>query len=134
MQQRFVDPGRARWGAEVTTARPARRLGVARQVLFTGYVQPDKRNLFLRASDLLALTKPHPGENFGNVAVEAMLAGVPVVVSEHVGICREVQEDGSGLVVPLTIEAVSRALMEMLADPEKLRAMDRRRRRRPPSL
>ena len=100
----------------------ARRLGVARQVLFTGYVQPDKRNLFLRASDLLALTT-HPGENFGDVAVEAMLAGVPVVVSEHVGICREVQEDGSGLVVPLTIEAVSRALMEMLADPEKLRAM-----------
>lgn len=109
-------------GQKEQLVRLVQRLGLARQVLFTGYVHPDKRNLFLRAADLFALTT-YPGENFGNAAVEAMLAGVPVLVSEHVGICREVAADGAGRVVPLKVEAVAQALQQMLANPEELQVM-----------
>jgi len=109
-------------GQKEQLERLAQRLGFARQVLFTGYVHPDKRNMFLRAADIFALTT-YPGENFGNAAVEAMLAGVPVLVSEHVGICREVAEDGAGRVVPLKVEAVAQALQQMLSDQGKLQAM-----------
>lgn len=103
----------------------AQRLGVAQQVWFPGYVAPQKRNLFLRSADIFSLAT-YPGENFGNAAVEAMLAGVPVLVSEQVGICREVAADGAGVVVPLTVEAIARALQGMLADPEGLKAMGER--------
>jgi glycosyltransferase involved in cell wall biosynthesis len=112
-------------GREGKLKKSAEHLGVANRVLFPGYVPPEKRNLYLRAADLSVLAT-HPGENFGNAAVEAMLAGVPVLVSEHVGICREVAADGAGVVVPLKVEAIAEALKRMLSDPEGLREMGRR--------
>jgi len=112
-------------GEENKLKRDAKRLGVAGRVRFPGFISPEKRNLYLRAADLCALVT-HPGENFGNAAVEAMLGGVPVLVSEHVGICREVAADGAGVVVPLSVEAISGALHNMLADPEGLGEMGRR--------
>jgi len=109
-------------GEESKLKEMARLMGVSSQVSFPGYIPPEKRNLYLKAADMLALTT-HSGENFGNVAVEAMLAGVPVLVSEHVGICREVQADGAGMVVPLESRAIAGAIEQMLADKEGLRAM-----------
>ncbi|MGA9753779.1 MAG: glycosyltransferase family 4 protein, partial [Desulfobaccales bacterium] len=70
---------------------------------------------------LLVLTSED--ENFGNAAVEAMLSGVPVLVSDHVGICREILADGAGVVVPIEVEAVAGALVKLLSDPEGLRVM-----------
>jgi glycosyltransferase involved in cell wall biosynthesis len=112
-------------GEEDNLKKEAEKSGVASRVLFPGYITPDKRNLYLRAADLCALVT-HPGENFGNAAVEAMLAGVPVLVSEHVGICREVEADGAGAVVPLEVEAIAGALQRMLSDAGGLRQMGRR--------
>lgn len=62
-----------------------------------------------RISDLLALVSYT--ENFGYVAVEAMAAKVPVLLSENVGVCDAVREDGPGLVVPVDEEAIANALM-----------------------
>ena len=108
-------------GVEKPLRRLAKTLGLNSRIQFLGPVGRERVKDILAATDILALISRH--ENFGNAAVEAMLAGVPVLVSEHVGICREVREDRAGVVVPLTIEAVSRALREMLTDPEKLRTM-----------
>jgi glycosyltransferase involved in cell wall biosynthesis len=96
--------------------------GISSQVSFPGYIPPEKRNIYLRAADVFVLAT-HSGENFGNAAVEAMLAGVPVLLSEHVGICREVQADGAGMVVPLEVGAIAGALEQMLSDNEGLRTM-----------
>jgi glycosyltransferase involved in cell wall biosynthesis len=108
-------------GAERSLKRLALHYGHKPQLKFMGPVDPEARLNLLAASDLLVLVSQH--ENFGNAAVEAMLAGVPVLLSEQVGICREVAADGAGVVVPLTVEAVSDGLVNMLADPEKLAAM-----------
>ena len=62
-------------------------------------------------------------ENFGYAAVEAMAAGVPVLISENVGICDAVRENGAGLVVPVNEDAIANALIEMLSNPERLKAM-----------
>lgn len=111
-------------GAESSLRRLAESNGLNSQVRFLGPVDADARRTLLAASDLLALVSSN--ENFGNAAVEAMLAGVPVLVSEHVGICREVAADGAGVVVPLQVEAIADALKRMLSDPEGLREMGRR--------
>jgi len=97
------------------------KLGIKDKVVFIGPVgNYQKMNLFA-ASDLLTLVSWT--ENFGYAAVEAMAAGIPVLVSENVGICDAVKEDGAGLVVPVDEDAIASALIEMLSDSEKLKEM-----------
>jgi glycosyltransferase involved in cell wall biosynthesis len=111
------------FGEEQNLKKLALTLGISPQVLFTGYVPPESRNALFASVDLLALTSP--GENFGNAAAEAMLAGVPVLVSEHVGISREVAADGAGVVTSLEVGAISQALADMLSNTDRLAAMGR---------
>jgi glycosyltransferase involved in cell wall biosynthesis len=109
-------------GEEVKLKGIAKELGIAEAVHFPGYIPPGDRHLYWAAADLFGLVT-YPGENFGNAAVEAMLSGVPVLVSEHVGISREVLQDGSGVVVPLEVHSIAAALVSMLRDPARLQAM-----------
>jgi glycosyltransferase involved in cell wall biosynthesis len=111
-------------GAESDLRKFAGSLGLNSRVRFLGQVDGEGRRKILAACDLFTLVSQD--ENFGNAAVEAMLAGVPVLLSEHVGICREVAADGAGVVVPLKVEAIAEALKRMLSDPEGLREMGRR--------
>jgi UDP-glucose:(heptosyl)LPS alpha-1,3-glucosyltransferase len=57
---------------------------------------------FLLAADLLV----HPArtENTGTVLIEAMAAGLPVVVTENCGYAFHVQEADSGRIVPMPFE------------------------------
>lgn len=57
----------------------AASLGVAEQVVFTGFVQEAHKADHLRLADVFAL--PGKGEGFGIVYLEAMACGVPVVGS-----------------------------------------------------
>lgn len=100
----------------------ANKLNLADHVVFPGYFPPEKRNTLLVAVDIMALTS-HPGENFGISALEGMLAGVPVLLSNNVGFYREVLADQAGLATPLTVDAVSQGLAQMLSDPKKLKSM-----------
>ena len=67
---------------------------------------------FLLAADLLV----HPArtENTGTVLIEAMAAGLPVVVTENCGYAFHVQEADSGRIVPMPFE--QKALDTALAD------------------
>jgi glycosyltransferase involved in cell wall biosynthesis len=107
-------------GAAASLRHLAKDLGIAARVRFLGEINPHQRDSLFAASDLLSLVSTH--ENFGYAAVEAMLAGLPVLVSEQVGISREVLADGAGLVVPLEVEAIARALAQLLADRDQLKA------------
>jgi glycosyltransferase involved in cell wall biosynthesis len=73
----------------------ARELGIADRVLFLGQV-PDARRYF-RAFDAFALSSDH--EPFGMVLLEAMAAGVPLLVTACGG-AKEVVE-GVGILFPL---------------------------------
>jgi len=106
------------FGVEASLREMVTEMGLSTKVRFLGYVPPARRNALFSTADVLVLAT-RPGENFGNAAVEAMFAGVPVLLSDNVGISLEVAADGSGLVVPLREEAVAAALLEMLGDGEK---------------
>lgn len=99
-------------------------LELQNKVTFIDYISPKERNIFLSATDLFVLPA-YEGENFGNAAVEAMAAGVPVLVSENVGICDAVREDGAGLVVPVDENAIANALSEMISNPTRLKEMSK---------
>ena len=110
-------------GVQSSLEHLVKELRIEAKVRFLGAIDPQERGRLFAASNILALVSAN--ENFGYTAVEAMLAGIPVLVSEHVGICQEVLADGAGMVVPLKVEAIAGALTEMLADPAKLKVMGR---------
>lgn len=98
------------------------RLGLANKVFFPGFIHPSKRAHLFAASDLFALPA-HQGENFGNAVVEAMAAGLPVLVSDQVGISQDIQEDQAGRVVGVDKHKITEALGLMLSDPDRLDRM-----------
>jgi glycosyltransferase involved in cell wall biosynthesis len=93
-------------------ARRAERLAIRPQVVFAGH-RPDVADM-LGAMDILVHASL--AESFGNVILEALAAGLPVV-STAVGIVPEVLRDGvNGLVVPVRQpDCLRRALETMLA-------------------
>ena len=91
------------------------RLGVAARVRFPGPVHGDAKWQLLESADVFVL--PSHSENFGNAVLEAMAAGVPVVVTPSVGLAAAIASAGAGLVVEGTPEAIATAICDLLADP-----------------
>lgn len=96
-------------------ARRASELGVADSVRFLG-----RRVEFveeLRHADAFLL--PSETESFGVAALEALSAGIPVF-AYRVGGLPEVVVDGVGrLVEPFDVDALARAVVEVVGDPER---------------
>jgi glycosyltransferase involved in cell wall biosynthesis len=99
-------------------------LGLESSVIWAGFLQGEaKREAFAQA-DLFVL--PSYSENFGVAVVEAMGTGLPVVVSDQVGIHREIANAGAGLVTGCTVDELEAALMRCLDDATLRAAMARR--------
>ena len=110
----------------------ARNFDVERRVFFTGPLYGDDKKSALADADVFAL--PSYSENFGVAVVEAMAAGLPVVISDQVGIHTEVARVGAGAVVACESGELSGALVRLLKD-ERMRVEmgrngQKRRRRR----
>jgi glycosyltransferase involved in cell wall biosynthesis len=82
-------------------------------VTLTGYVAGDTKAALLQAADLFVL--PSYYENFGISVAEAMLAGVPVVISDQVHIWNTIQQTDSGWICECTVESVTAQLKAALA-------------------
>ncbi|MCL6633325.1 MAG: DUF1957 domain-containing protein [Alicyclobacillus herbarius] len=75
--------------------RLAIQLGVHERVRFTGFVSDEDRNQLLNQADVAVF--PSLYEPFGIVALEAMAAAIPVVVSDVGGLTDIVQHGQNGL-------------------------------------
>ncbi|MBV8553065.1 MAG: glycosyltransferase [Acidobacteriaceae bacterium] len=93
----------------------AATLRISDDVLWTGFLSGRAKSAVLADSDLFVL--PSYSENFGNAVVEAMGAGVPVIVSDQVGIHREVASSGAGLVLRCDAGSICSAVLEVLLSP-----------------
>ncbi len=76
----------------------------------------------LADADLLLMPSDHQ-ESFGRAALEAMAAGVPILVSEGVPVGRWAEAAGAGRMVPCSAEAFAEAVRDLLAKPELLESM-----------
>jgi glycosyltransferase involved in cell wall biosynthesis len=95
--------------------------GVAERLVYLGPVHgADKAELLHRAD---ALVLPSYSENLAIVVLEAMAAGLPVVVSPEVGLAAVVREHGAGVVTAGDPPRLAAALRRLLGDPEERRAM-----------
>jgi glycosyltransferase involved in cell wall biosynthesis len=106
--------------------------GLEDRVVFTGLLKGEERLAALADAELFAL--PSYQENFGVAVVEALAAGVPVVISDQVNIHDEITAAEVGAVVPTAVKPLAAALTEWMADPvrrlaagERARSLVRRR-------
>jgi phosphatidyl-myo-inositol dimannoside synthase len=96
--------------------KKATSLGVAQQVVFTGFVQEAQKADHLRLADVFAL--PGKGEGFGIVYLEAMACGVSVVGSQLDG-SREALRCGElgELADPNDPDSIRTSILRALAKP-----------------
>lgn len=102
----------------------ASRSGVSGRLTFTGPVYGEEKIRLLEAADVFVL--PSYSENFGIAVLEAMAAGLPVVVTPEVGLSREVSGAGAGLVLNGDSGVLGRGIKALLADPVRLKEMGER--------
>lgn len=97
----------------------AAQADLAGAVDLLGYVDPWE--WFARADVVVVPSRVEP---FGNVAVQAMHAGKPVVVSRTQGLAEIVRDGETGrLVPPDDAEALAKAIAELLDDPARAGSM-----------
>jgi glycosyltransferase involved in cell wall biosynthesis len=96
---------------------------LAGRVEYRGYVPAEQREALFKGAQVFVL--PSFDEGFGIPALEAMAAGVPVIVSNR-GALPEVVGDAALLIDPDDPESLTAALDRLLADPELRRVCARR--------
>lgn len=69
-------------------------------IIWLGFVKNTQWDEFFKDIDFVVLASDY--ECFGMAAAEALVRGIPVIVTEMVGVAHEVQQTGGGLVLPDT--------------------------------
>ena len=79
---------------------------------FTGNLTGNERLEAFAVSYMFVL--PSHSENFSMAAIEAMAAGIPVIVSDNVGINREINRNRAGLVVKCEPAQIAENMIKLL--------------------
>jgi glycosyltransferase involved in cell wall biosynthesis len=87
------------------------------QATLTGFVSGDLKAALLQAANLFVL--PSYYENFGIAVAEAMLAGIPVVISNQVHIWQTIQAAESGWICECTESSLTQQLRAALQSPDE---------------
>lgn len=111
---RLVIAGPDEDGYRGTIEHLARDFSVTSQITFTGEVHGADRATLLERASMLVL--PSYSENFGNVVIEAMAAGCPVIVSREVGVAPMVEARGVGTVVDGGPQSLADAMAAFMHD------------------
>jgi glycosyltransferase involved in cell wall biosynthesis len=103
----------------------AAELGLGDRAVFTGHVSDPEAVALLHAASILVLPAHQRSEAFGLCQVEAMACGLPVISTNLPTAVPEVNLHGTtGLVVPpAEPDALAAAIRELLASPDRRKAM-----------
>lgn len=95
----------------------ATRLNILNLIVFAGFLDGESKTQALLNADIFVLPSYH--ENFSLATAEAMAVGLPVIVSDQVGIATEIQATMSGIVTPVGSSAALADAIEVFLDVEK---------------
>jgi len=82
------------------------------RVFFTGLLSGAKKMEAYAASDIFVLPSYH--ESFGMAVIEAMACGLPVIISDKVGIHKEIKENNAGLIITCNTESLYNGIKTLL--------------------
>jgi glycosyltransferase involved in cell wall biosynthesis len=109
----LAGPDQIGWQADLQSR--VERLGLASRVVFTGMLQGAMKQSALANADAFIL--PSHQENFGMSVVEALAAGLPVLISNRVNIWREIDADHAGYVENDDLTGTTRLLGRWIDTP-----------------
>ncbi|MCU1265052.1 MAG: hypothetical protein JWM21_1370 [Acidobacteria bacterium] len=102
----------------------AESLGIRERVIFPGGLQKNEVVAALTDAEVFVLPSLH--ENFGVAAIEAMAAGVPVIVTDRVGLAGFVSSANAGIVVSSNQESLAIGITQLLNNPSEAKQMGER--------
>lgn len=85
-------------------------------IVWLGHLEGEDKRAALHAATVFVLASY--SENFGIAVVEALAAGLPVVVTDQVGIHSDITRNSAGIVIPTNVEALATALAHLLQNAE----------------
>jgi glycosyltransferase involved in cell wall biosynthesis len=100
-----------------------RDLGLANRVTLTGLITGQDKLGALQDADVFVM--PSRSEGVSIATLEAMYLGLPVIVTDRVGIASEVEKNRCGLVIPYDEDSLAGAFQRMAAVSDR-RAMGQR--------
>jgi glycosyltransferase involved in cell wall biosynthesis len=92
----------------------AANLGVSDRITWCGFIAATDKDAFFESIDVLVM--PSEYESFGVVAGEAMLRGVPAIVSPRTGIAEIISAHGGGLLVQPRASSIADMLTGLSAN------------------
>lgn len=81
------------------------------KITFTGLIHGDDKLALLQDANFFVLTSRFEGLSIA--LLEALYMGLPILVTDQVGLSTEIKRLNAGIVVPPTVEAISEALFEL---------------------
>jgi len=100
------------------------RSGVAERIRWEGPLAPEHTGARMRSATGYVL--PSVDEPYPMSVLEAMAAGLPVVVTDSCGLAPIVDRAGAGAVIDDSLDALTAAMRGLLADPSAARAAGER--------
>jgi glycosyltransferase involved in cell wall biosynthesis len=97
--------------------------GLSQRIVFSGMLEGEMKHGALAAADAFVL--PSHQENFGMSVIEALAAGLPVLISNRVNIWREIDIDRAGLIENDDVSGTKRLLERWLQTPPEQRELMR---------
>lgn len=101
----------------------AYQLGCSDRVFITGLINGDQIPQVLADADLVVMPSELQSENFGMSAVEALAAGVPVLVSKGIPIGARIEHEGIGRIASTSVNEFSNAAIQMFTNMQELKDM-----------
>jgi len=118
--------GPDKWGYKATLEKLLKRKGIMDKVIFTGMLTGGQKRSALSCANVFVL--PSHSEGFGVAILEAMLFGLPVVISRQCGFM-EVEKINAGRIVDSDEMTISETLIELLDNPRACKEMGERGKR-----
>jgi len=97
---------------------------LAERTHLVGFVEGEKKALLLQGSDLFALTSH--SENFGIVVLEALSAGLPILLTPGVALAQTIKKYQLGYVADLDSNRIAEVIQQFLKNPQQGKEMGKR--------
>ncbi len=99
-------------GGQAALQQMADAWGITDHIIFTGLITGKDKLAALQDADIFVL--PSRFEGLSIALLEALYMGIPMLVTDRVGLSRQIAERKAGIMVPLGVDEIRRGLQQLI--------------------